>query len=262
MKKIFLILSSILSLTILSGCGVSQGQYDSLKSSLDSLQKEYDSVIAENQELQNSLDSLQTEFDLYKEKMQPYENLEIGKTEESETGELMPEQKDNEPSTAYNDMSNGPSELELMSYAQTVLDHNLPSCKYSRNKADYNFVKTNLRYKIEGEVTASDDASPENFYMIIQFVDQTYEAYDLISLQVGDEILYKASSQLSIPDPSSNNDILNEKNTKIYNEVMEQLYEDYDREEDDILEEIAPKYGMNGTELKEFMHDYMEAYYQ
>ena len=95
MKKIFLILSSILTLTILSGCGISQSQYDSLKSILDSLQEEYDSVIAENQAMQNSLDSLQTEFNLYKEKMQPYESLDASEAEarQIEADRIIAEQK-------------------------------------------------------------------------------------------------------------------------------------------------------------------------
>ncbi len=72
-----------------------------------------------------------------------------------------------------------------MSYAQTILDDNLNNPKYSRNKTDYTFVKTNLRYKIEGEVTVNSEN--QKFYMIIQFVDNTYKKYDLISLQVGNK---------------------------------------------------------------------------
>ena len=51
------------------------------------------------------------------------------------------------------------------------------------------------------------------------------------------------------------------KNAKIYNEVMDAL-NDYSREEDEILEEIAPKYNMSFSELKQFLFEYMEAYYE
>lgn len=77
-----------------------------------------------------------------------------------------------------------PDEIELMSYAQTVLNDNLANPTYSRNKKDYKFIGTGLRYKIEGKV------NNENFYMIIEFVDDTYKEYDLISLQVGNEKVY------------------------------------------------------------------------
>lgn len=76
-----------------------------------------------------------------------------------------------------------PSNVELMSYAQTVLKDNLSNPKYSSNKSDYNFIRTGLRYKIEGKV------NNENFWLIIQFTDDTYKEYDLISLQVGNKII-------------------------------------------------------------------------
>ena len=85
--------------------------------------------------------------------------------------------------------SNGqPSDIELMSYAQTVLDDNLSNPQYSSSKKDYNFVNTGLKYKIEGEVTTN--GKKENFYMIIEFTDENYEEYDLISLQVGNKDIY------------------------------------------------------------------------
>lgn len=71
--------------------------------------------------------------------------------------------------------------LEIMSYAQTVLDKKLGNPSYSHNENDYTIVNTNLRYKIEGKV------NNEKFWMIIEFVDDTYKEYDLISLQVGNK---------------------------------------------------------------------------
>lgn len=84
-----------------------------------------------------------------------------------------------------NKKSKVPDEVELMSYAQMVLKDNLYNPKYSSYKGDYTFIGTGLRYKIEGKVNG------ENFWMIIQFIDNTYKEYDLISLQVGNQIIYK-----------------------------------------------------------------------
>lgn len=74
-----------------------------------------------------------------------------------------------------------PDEVELMTYAQLVLDDNLSNPKYSSYKKDYTFIETGLRYKIEGKV------NNEKFWMIIEFVDDSYKEYDLISLQVGNK---------------------------------------------------------------------------
>jgi hypothetical protein len=81
-----------------------------------------------------------------------------------------------------------PDDIELMTYAQTVLDDNLNNIKYSRNTSDYTFINTNLRYKIEGKVTVN--SLNEKFFMIIEFDDESYKSYTLISLQVGDERIY------------------------------------------------------------------------
>lgn len=85
--------------------------------------------------------------------------------------------------------TNVPTDMELMSYAQLVLDDNLNNPKYSRSTSDYKFIQTNLRYKIEGTVTVN--SASNKFYMIIEFTDDTYKDYDLISLQVGNETIYK-----------------------------------------------------------------------
>lgn len=84
--------------------------------------------------------------------------------------------------------SNIPDKIELMTYAQEVLKDNLSNPKYSSYKEDYNFIQTGLRYKIEGNVTVN--GNKEKFYMIIQFTNDTYKKYDLISLQVGNKKVY------------------------------------------------------------------------
>lgn len=107
------------------------------------------------------------------------------------------------------------------------------------------------------------DFAAEPFYMIIQFIDEQYDTYDLISLQIGDEIIYE-NNKLPAPAQASkynDNEILTEKNHKIYNDVLDILYSDPDKVEDEIFEEVAPQYGMTAKELKDFMYEYMDAYY-
>lgn len=88
-------------------------------------------------------------------------------------------------SSGENNTNKKPNDVELMTYAQTVLKDNLSNPKYSSYKDDYTFVDTGLRYKIEGKVNG------EKFWMIIEFTNDTYKEYDLISLQVGNDIIYK-----------------------------------------------------------------------
>lgn len=93
------------------------------------------------------------------------------------------------PTKENENKTNTPTDMELMSYAQLVLDDNLNNPKYSRSTSDYKFIQTNLRYKIEGNVEVNSISN--KFYMIIEFTDETYKNYDLISLQVGNETIYK-----------------------------------------------------------------------
>lgn len=93
------------------------------------------------------------------------------------------------PTKENENKANPPTDMELMSYAQLVLDDKLNKPKYSRSTSDYKFIQTNLRYKIEGNVEVNSISN--KFYMIIEFTDETYKNYDLISLQVGNETIYK-----------------------------------------------------------------------
>lgn len=167
-------------------------------------------------------------------------------------------------SSSENDSaSKKPDDIALMSYAQTVLKDLYPDCEYSHEKSDYKFAGDKLRYKINGDVALSKNSAIEPFYMIIQFIDEHYDTYDLISLQIGDEKIYE-NNRLPAPSQSSkynDNEILTDINHKIYNDVLDILYSDPDKAEDEIFEEIAPQYGMTAEELKDFMYEYMDAYY-
>jgi|GEM_PF-5901158 len=54
---------------------------------------------------------------------------------------------------------------------------------------------------------------------------------------------------------------LNENDIAIYEAVWDILDTEYWRSEDEILEELAPKYGMTAEELKQFLMDMMEKIY-
>lgn len=110
-------------------------------------------------------------------------NTSINETNTSISEETPAKENENNTNT------NTPTDMELMSYAQLVLDDNLNKPKYSRSTSDYKFVQTNLRYKIEGNVEVNSTSN--KFYMIIEFTDETYKNYDLKSLQVGNETIYK-----------------------------------------------------------------------
>lgn len=155
-----------------------------------------------------------------------------------------------------------PADTELSAYAQTVLKDFYPNAKFSIRNSDYNFIRTDLRYKIEGYFQESKDASDEQFALIIQFTDDSYTVYDLLYLQVGKDTIFNDPDAGSDLISTDNDGILSEENAKIYNEVMNKLDAEPDRDEDDIFSEIAPDYGMTASELHDFMLEYMEAYYQ
>lgn len=54
---------------------------------------------------------------------------------------------------------------------------------------------------------------------------------------------------------------LTETELAIYNEVMDALDAEPNRAEEDIFDELAPQYGMTGSELKEFILTAMEKVY-
>ena len=79
------------------------------------------------------------------------------------------------------DIEGKPSNIELMSYAQTVLDDKMNSPRYSSDVKNYKFIETGLRYKIEGTV------NDEKFFLILEFKNDKYKEYNVISLQVGNK---------------------------------------------------------------------------
>lgn len=81
-----------------------------------------------------------------------------------------------------------PDDVELMTYAQTVVKDYFSDSKFSSNTSNYKFIETGLQYKIEGYVTTSN--KEEKFYMVIRFTDYKYKEYDVVSLQVGNKKIY------------------------------------------------------------------------
>ena len=92
-------------------------------------------------------------------------------------------------STVFKNQKSKPTDIELMSYAQTVLDNNLNSPQYSSRTTEYKFTETGLRYKIEGEVI--ENGNRQKFWLIIRFLNDSYKEYDVISLQVGSRYIIK-----------------------------------------------------------------------
>ena len=78
-----------------------------------------------------------------------------------------------------------PDDATIVAYAQGFLRDYLINPQYEYGTYNYNIIKTLKRYKIEGKV------NNENFWMIIEFTDDNYQEYQLISLQIGNEIIYK-----------------------------------------------------------------------
>lgn len=101
------------------------------------------------------------------------------------------EVKDKDKKTDGKDKDSAPNEIELMSYAQTVIKDYYPSPKFPAYKDEYNFVSTGLRSKIEGKVSIDGVSEYQRFWIIIEFTDETYTEYNLVSLQIGDDVLYK-----------------------------------------------------------------------
>ena len=259
-RKICLLLAFCLILS-LSACGVPQEAYEilyeenkALQAQVEELKTEVERLTAQNNTLETQIKTFQSET----ESLPPVSESESESKSQSQTSSALDEYIQSKKDTA------GPSELELMTYAQAVIDDFYPNPKYSRDQGDYTFTKTNLRHKIEGEVSTDSKSRYEKFHLIIQFVDEKYEEYDVLSLQIGDEVIYKNSNiDATVAAPSAKKDpILNEDNTKIYNAVMKKLDTEYDRDEDEILEEMAPSYGMTVDELRQFIFDYMDAYYK
>lgn len=184
MKRTFFLLLCCLVLS-LSACGVSQTDYDALVEENSSLQAQVESLQSRNQNLEKRIKELETEVANSSD-----EALGIDEPASSDTGNDFEEYKKQKESAA-----NEPDNIELVSYAQTVIEEFYPDSKFPLNSTrEYKVVKTALRYKIEGTFKETKDASYEDFCMIIEFVDDKYETYDLISLQIGKTTIFEQSN--------------------------------------------------------------------
>ncbi len=160
-----------------------------------------------------------------------------------------------------------PGYIELRSYAEMVLDDYLvspSSAKYSWYEEDWNWVggADTLRYKIESYVESENAFGAmlkNDFVMIIEFADETYQEYELVLLQIGDEKVVDTKKKIDATKAKKSQ--LDKNDVAIYEEVMEILNDQYDRPEDEIFKELAPKYEMTAAELKQFIRDMMEKIY-
>lgn len=156
---------------LLSGCsgGVSQEEYDALVAEKEALQEEYDT-------LKDVFDKLHVKYEKLSEET---------KAPESNNN------SDYENFIAQKENKDLPSDIEIISYAQTVLEDYYPKCKLPSGVKEYEITNTAFRYKIEGEMHRTKESVLEEFVMIIEFEDESYEAYFLVSLQIGDDVIYE-----------------------------------------------------------------------
>lgn len=146
-------------------------------------QEEYDALVAEKESLQEEYDTLKDAFDKLHVK---YEKLsEETKAPESNNS------SDYENFVAQKENSNLPSDIEIISYVQTVLKDYYPKCELPSGVKEYEIVNTDLRYKIEGEIHRTKEYVLEEFVMIIEFEDESCETYSLVSLQIGSDTIYE-----------------------------------------------------------------------
>lgn len=172
MKRTFCLLLCCLVFS-LSACGVSQTDYDALVEENASLQAQVESLQSRNQNLEKRIEELKTE--------------ETTSTDVSNDLEEYKKQKE--------DAANEPRNSEIVAYAQTVIKDFYPDSKFPLDStSEYEVVKTALRYKIEGTFKENKNASYEEFCMIIEFSDDKYETYDLISLQIGKTTIFEQNN--------------------------------------------------------------------
>jgi hypothetical protein len=105
-----------------------------------------------------------------------------------------------------------------------------------------------------GEHMIAYSTSSSNYGLII---DGRSGESEIISLKDIDD-LYEIFPAASI---YANKSELDENDIAIYEEVWSVLETEYDRPEDEIFEEMAPKYGMTAEELHQFMLDMMDKIY-
>lgn len=170
----------LLCLTLLfSACGVSQTDYDALVEENSSLQEQVESLEALTRNLGKQIKELEAEA-----------AIASGEATTETTTETTTEATTK--ATTKTDFANEPTNIEIVAYAQTVIKDFYPDCKFPfASTREFNVVKTGLRYKIEGTFKENKNASYEDFWMIIEFLDNKFEIYDLISLQVGKTMVYK-----------------------------------------------------------------------
>lgn len=184
MKRTFCLLLCCL-VFLLSACGVSQTDYDALVEENSSLQAQVESLQTRNQNLEKLVEELRTELSNTSN-----ETSESELTTPTDNSNDFEEYKDEKEASA-----NEPTNVEIVSYAQTVIKDYYPDSKFPFGAtSEYKVVKTGLRYKIEGTFKENENVSYEDFYMIIEFLDDKYETYDLISLQIGKITVYEQNN--------------------------------------------------------------------
>ena len=185
-KAIALLLVTMLSVT---GCGISQSDYDaalqekeSLQSQLNTLNNEYSALQTDYDTLLSEKDNVQSEFDAYKEKMKPYEAMELAEAE-ARTAEAQQKQKEIEEEEARKkaeeeaeakkkaeEEAKKKAEEEAKGYETGITYSNL-----ARNPEDYKGKKIKFKGEvvqvIEGDETVQIRLAVNNDYDDILFCE-------------------------------------------------------------------------------------------
>lgn len=109
-------------------------------------------------------------------------------------------------------------------------------------------------YNIRNEPVQIYRSSETGYGRIMDYRDGSERIFDIKDLDalIG---MYPAMTTVGIGSAVS------EENLLIYNQVMDFINSDFTKPEDDLLAEIAPKYGMTMAELKQFLKDIMKKIY-
>lgn len=185
-KAIALLLVTMMSFT---GCGISQSDYDaalqekeSLQSQLNTLNNEYSALQTDYDTLLSEKDNVQSEFDAYKEKMKPYEVMELAEAE-ARTAEAQQKQKEIEEEEARKkaeeeaeakkkaeEEAKKKAEEEAKGYETGITYSNL-----ARNPEDYKGKKIKFKGEvvqvIEGDDTVQIRLAVNNDYDDILFCE-------------------------------------------------------------------------------------------
>jgi len=98
------------------------------------------------------------------------------------TGCFGPTKSEPEKELAYDEFTSN-MKISVVTYSQTAIKDYVKDPSFPWDMDDYNVVRTNDRYKIEGTVNGI------RYWCIMNWDYQKDEYFDVVSLQIGDTVL-------------------------------------------------------------------------